>query len=731
MNDKSSHKNLSLQNSFTDDKEGSLSKYERVWHGFFLPTLIFLWPLVYFWRQVIPLNDQYIGIGNDFKKWYYVYKVYLLDYLIHFKIPLWSPSEAAGFPFYSSPLTQTFYPLNLLLAVFYKLAGGYTRIDHQVFTILGVSIFALGLFFWLKELNLNLRAVLFATIVMSVSFKVAEILRFPNAVHTAAWYPWILFAITNIFQKQSLKGLLGYASLLFCFMICLLTGGYPYYIYYSLFLFPPYILIFLIPKLRSSLFADYSFKLRNSIVTCLVSAIAAALICTPYLYQVNRLLKDTVGRAGGNLDFSTNLSFTYLDTVGSLIFPPIANAEGWYYFGILGVLLILFYYLGGLFNSDLISKKPLNLEESQYLIRSQDPWIKLMFLAWFGTITYITYGNNSYLFNLLWKYLPFFSRLRIWSRMNIILVPIIAWLLAIAYEHFEQYISRRQSLQKTLQATSIITGIYLCILIIQFDVFNSKLYDNYWTWYFRFVASKDVLFILFGFLAFLSILLVLIQAFKDNLQSAHFFNIVLTGFILLSVLDMRNVGTSMWMSPAPLAISKRSKLNVEQLNLKSFTVARTESGTLSLNSAFIVGNKDTKRFNWYFNRYVNFLENTETQLKDRRKLLGVTDGKKLYFSQSIKYNKIGAFLNDAAQFNDFERVISYSGDKLVLDVNVLQDGYLSFIDNWDSDWEARVDKQIIPIERLFGLFKSVYLTAGEHRVIFAYRPKFFKAFAEK
>lgn len=726
MNHNSRQEHLN-QSSLSDQKQRSLSKYQK----FLLPVFVFFWPLIYFWQQVIPINGQYIGIGNDFKKWYYIYKIYLLDHLIHFKIPLWSPSEAAGFPFYSSPLTQTFYPLNLLLAIFYKLAGGYTRLDHQIFTILGVSIFALGLFFWLSKLNLNLRAVLFATLVMSVSFKVAEILRFPNAVHTAAWYPWILWAITNIFLKQSFKELFVYGLLLFSFIICLLTGGYPYFIYYSFFLFIPYVFILLIPQLRSRLFVNQSFKLKNSLITCLIALLTAGLICTPYLYQVNQLLKHTVGRRGGNIEFSTNLSFTYLDTVGSLIFPPIANAEGWYYFGILSVLLILFYYLGGLFNNVFPSKKSLVLEETQDLSLYQDPLIKLMFLVWFGTITYITYGSNSYLFNFLWKHLPFFSRLRIWSRMNIILVPIIAWLLAIAYEYFEQYISRRQSLQKTLQSTSIITGIYLCILIIQFDVFNSKLYDNYWNWYFRFVSSKDVLFIIFGFLAFLSILLVLIQASKDNLQSTHFLNIILTGFILLSVLDMRNVGTSMWMSPAPLATTKRSKLNVEQLNLKSFTVPRTEAGTLSLNSAFIVGNKDTKRFNWYFKRYVDFLENTETQLNDRRNLLGVIDGKKLYFSEAIKYTKISEFLKDAAQFNNFAQVMSYSGDKLVLNVDVTQDGYLSFIDNWASDWSVRVDQKNQPIELLFGLFKSVYLTAGEHRVIFVYRPKSFEMFSKK
>ncbi len=144
-----------------------------------------------------------------------------------------------------------------------------------------------------------------------------------------------------------------------------------------------------------------------------------------------------------------------------------------------------------------------------------------------------------------------------------------------------------------------------------------------------------------------------------------------------------------------------------------------------------MGNKDINRFNWYFNRYVKFIKSTESQIIYRRKLLGIIDGKKLYFSKSIAYPTIKEFIDDAIQFNNFERLISYSGDKLVLEVNVPKDGYLSFIDNWDSGWEATVDSKLTKIERLFGLFKSVRLSVGKHQVIFAYRPKFFKIFAEK
>src|SRR5260370_28001118 len=151
-----------------------------------LPILVFCWPLACLWFYGISINNRYLAIGNDFLVLYYRYKLHLLDALIHFRVPLWSPSEAAGFPFFASPFTQVLYPFNAVLAVYYWLTGGYSILDHQRLAILGVSIFGLGLFVWLRSLGLPLRSVVFATLVMTVSFKITEILRFPNAIHTAA-----------------------------------------------------------------------------------------------------------------------------------------------------------------------------------------------------------------------------------------------------------------------------------------------------------------------------------------------------------------------------------------------------------------------------------------------------------------------------------------------------------------------------------------------------------------
>ena len=114
----------------------------------------------------------------------------------------------------------------------------------------------------------------------------------------------------------------------------------------------------------------------------------------------------------------------------------------------------------------------------------------------------------------------------------------------------------------------------------------------------------------------------------------------------------------------------------------------------------------------------------------RRILLGVQDGQKIFFSESIGYPSIESFLQDSLRYRQTGRLISYNGDELRWEIDAPRAGYLSFIDNWDPDWKAWVEGQPADIELLFGTFKSVRLTPGKHKVRFCYQPGLFPA-AEK
>jgi hypothetical protein len=414
-------------------------------------------------------------------------------------------------------------------------------------------------------------------------------------------------------------------------------------------------------------------------------------------------------------------------------------------------------------------------------------------------VTYITYGKSSYLFALLWHYVPGISSLRVWSRMNIILVPILGWLLASAYVHFESLLTAPQPggrVAGNLRPLAILSAILAAAFAWQLYA-NAHWRDDYWTQYYaggvfqdgvltalgvylkhvatasivlalmagagvagllvvlskipanlrfragaiaglvalaalltmyfagdsvrqitreQLIAIAEVSSIAFGVLSF-AVLAVLLIGVPRLPSGSPLRAGALVTVVALAALDLWVVGPWTW-AFAVWPASPRREFNIAQQNLDSFHVPRVNQQGLVLEGPFTVGPMD----NWYFQRYNDFLRKGEREPAAKELLLGMVDGRKLRFSQAIDHASIQAFLDDARQFVGVERVVAYDGDELSVEVQAPADGYLSFIDNWDPDWEASVNGSPVSIELLFGTFKSVRLPAGKHLVVFRYRP---------
>jgi len=690
--------------------------------GIVLPVVAFLWPFLYLFRYIIPINGTYTAIGNDFIALYYRHKVYLLASLAGGHFPIWSPSESAGFPFYTNPFAQPFYPFNLLLLVWYKMFGGYSPLDHQLFTVFGISIFALGLFVWLRKINTNIRAVLFATLVMSVSFRMTEIMRFPNAVHSAAWYPWVLYAMTNILVSKSWRKTVLNMILLTFSLVCLLTGGYPYYIYYAIFLFVPYLLVFLINKLRFRLIGPEAVNWKHALPAMVLAGIAAVLICSPYLFGFKQLMPQTTDRSGTNFAFSTEHTFTFEDTIGSLMYPPAAMEDGWNFFSITGLLIILLYIVSGK-AADRNGEEKSCVETPIPIPKNRSALCtKLFFIIWIGTITYISYGKDSYLFIFLWKYMPGFSILRVWPRINIILVPILAWLLSLAYASFESMISGKtaavEKQYKVLPLAASLVVIYAVVIGTQLYLYLNNIYHPYWLEYHKQFTPQRIKFIVYGIVGFVSICAILLLSRRIRPDSNRSFSVVLLVLLASAVLEMRPVGTHVWTHQGTYQPG-RFTLDIAAINESSFRYPRIDNNfTIALSPVFSAGIID----NWYFSRYVRFLKEHKSELEALKVLLGVADARRVFFSESIEHPTITAFLSDEERYRDAGHLLSYTGEKLNWEINTPVAGYLSFIDNWDYGWEVYVDGNPAKMELLFGTFKSVRVPPGQHRVEFSYQP---------
>jgi hypothetical protein len=70
-------------------------------------------------------------------------------------------------------------------------------------------------------------------------------------------------------------------------------------------------------------------------------------------------------------------------------------------------------------------------------------------------------------------------------------------------------------------------------------------------------------------------------------------------------------------------------------------------------------------------------------------------------------------------------IVSYSPERIVIDVTASQPGYLVLTDAYYPGWLATVDDQPVEVERADIMFRAVKIPAGQHRVELRYQPQSF------
>jgi hypothetical protein len=681
-----------------------------------------LWPVIYFWPYLI---SDGLTPGNDFHTLYYRFKLYLVDLLSHgWSPPVWSPTEAAGFPFRANPFTAAWYPLNFVLPYFYEMNGGYSEWDHVLFTLVAFSLFATGTFVWLRILGEPRSGALLASLILATSLKMSELLRFPNAAHTAAWIPWLLAGITLCFRRRGpVRGLV------ICFVAsyCLLTAGYPYYAFYTQFLAGPWTLLLLWKSSRRSLsqLPDDAWGSSPKALAGIAAGCGTALFCClSYLREMRQMLSATTDRQGGDWEYGTIHEWSGVDVLGSLIYPPRACTEGWYFFGISAFLVIALFIL-----EQLSDRSDQSRHSRRFLIIVGSFWV---------FITLITLGKVSPLFYILWKYYPGVSSLRVWSRMNVILLPILSLLLARSWNWWVTQLSSSQEPARRRIAARL-AGTAVAILLLQLILMFCTTPEMYWTQFFqspetplatlRPALNWSVL--VLGLIG-AGILILQIRRVEISPSMSERMGPPFLMMLFVCALETCGYGWLQWSNLSTVYQTHREIVDIPTRLREGFTRPRVPTmSTVSLGARSQLGILS----NWYYDSYVQFLKthvphpddlavNTEQfhAVPGLMEMLGGTDGRRLFFVPRLDYATPQEFVTAAREFEQMHQchteVQMFDGDHLRVTAISAAPGFLCYIDNWDPVWKCSVNGTPVTIKVLMGTFKAVSLSPGTSDVLF-------------
>ena len=678
------------------------------------------------------MTSEFIVIGNDFDLIYFSYKKYIFEFIQDGRLPFWSPVEGAGFSLIYNPFAQFFYLPSWFLYSISLIKGSFSLYDYLIYTIFGISIYLVGQYQWLKSFNyFSKKNIILITLLVPTILIFSNFLRFPNAIHTICWLPYLLLGIN---YSASNKNIFKSSLLIFFSTLFIFTAGYPYFIIYIFVFVCFYVLFILFAK-------DLNFKrIINFSLKIFFPSFISLLISLPWFYGVSKTLELAQDRNLFDFDYATAHSFNFLDVLGSWFYPIISNTEGRYYFGIILSFLViryLFYFLANLNKTDIFEKK-----------------IFIFALLSFLVITSLASSKDSIIFTFIWSHVDFIQNMRTWPRINILLVPIISILSLLSLNFFLNEI-RNISLQKiNLKKILFFSNLILILILsLQLWFYSNNVVDPYWnTWHEkRFIFAENYLsyplnkLVMFGdgriniIATIITILIINVVYFFSRKINLIYLNSFIFVFIFLSVVSEQFLNSNIQWS---LKEWKTKNTNFEYSAIdnlrKNLIKPRSSSqvhgnnyfrdNTFSVNNFLNWGNKFHNKIFWdYFRKNGDLKEITDYEKDLVYEFYGLnTSNRRIFFSENINFRDPVSFIEHVKNFeslNNIEyKITSFENNKISIEFYSNNEGWLNYIDNYDIFWTARINGDLVAIEKLMNTYKSIKYSPGNNILDFKYEP---------
>ncbi len=412
--------------------------------GIFLVVLILLFSAVFFKGYIFGGGDATAAEGMT--RQLTIYHNETGEY------PLWQPYIFSGMPAFSSMMYHKWvYTPSLFLEVFHKLGIDYlwTMLMHYIFA-------ALGVYFLLRQFKVDYwSAVLGGLAYMLTPFFIVMITAgHGSQMMTAAYLPWLLYAVRRIFLQPDLKGLL---------ILSVIAGfqfqrGHVQIAYYGWMAAGWFVVIEAIFRAIEKDWKGFPLSLAYLVGGLVLGIGMAAVQYIPSLAYAAHTIRG--GSAGGGLEYgyATSWSFPPSEFI-ALFFSDWFGFGGQTYWGgrpftehsdFIGLTLVVL-MVAAFFNRDY-------LKEKVFLLSA----IFLALLVSFGSYW-------PYLYDLLFRLLPFFNKFRVPSMILILMELMVALLAGIGLFTLLNLDDKRkvQLSKKMLIASSIMGGLFVIVLLFK------------------------------------------------------------------------------------------------------------------------------------------------------------------------------------------------------------------------------------------------------------------------
>ncbi len=321
---------------------------------------------------------------RDLARYFYPLRFFTATSIKSGIIPLWNPYIFCGTPHIALQQSVVFYPLSIIYYIFpFDMA-------FNIFLLVHVAFAGLFTFFLCRRWGFGEPASLVSAVIFMFSGYVVSILNLATTLSSVIWLPLVLL----FFDKALTSGNLKDIFLSAIFLGIMFLGGEPSIFYSTLWVMLFYALFFWSSDRRS---LDLKKVMIWSAVTIGAGALLSSIQLMPFL-ELMRLADRTVSFA--RYEDLTKWSLSLKDTL-SFFIPFLARTDfsrGSYWKEQNWVILI---YIGVF--AMLLAAIAIFLKKD---------W-RTRFLCFIGTLfLFVSYGNNTPFYHLIYKFIPGFKYIR-------------------------------------------------------------------------------------------------------------------------------------------------------------------------------------------------------------------------------------------------------------------------------------------------------------------------------